>query len=97
MGMMKIQGDFVEYEFMQSEIVKFKDLRVGEKFISMPISGDDNGHGGFKEPYFLLVKLNYCSKIVLPKDEEPEGYNAARLHNGSYRFCSSNMWVIKVE
>jgi hypothetical protein len=34
----------------------FGDLLVGQRFISLPVPGDNHGHGGFKSPHRVFSK-----------------------------------------
>lgn len=38
------------------ETLTFGELQVGQRFISLPIPGDNHGHGGFKGPHFVFTK-----------------------------------------
>ncbi len=54
----------------------FGELWIGQKFISLPIPGDNNGHGGFRGTHFVFTKIR--QKVI-----ETEGgllYHPRVLH-----------------
>lgn len=75
-----------EKEHPNYEKLTFKDLQVGDKFIDFPIHGDNDGHGGYKVAYVLLIKQD-------PSNEQ----NALRLSNGSFTNIPDTMEVIKIQ
>ncbi|MDA2935972.1 hypothetical protein MYX06_02035 [Patescibacteria group bacterium AH-259-L05] len=83
----------VRFEFHESEALQFKDLKVGDKFIAMPLPGDDSGHGGFKGEFPIFKKIevtpNYKFSGTLTD-------NAILLSDGTARILSSNIWVIQI-
>ena len=64
----------------------FKDLMTGKCFISAPIPGDDNGHGGFKKPHYVFRKIDGVEDI-----------NAIRLKDGTQMAMPDQMPIIEVE
>lgn len=40
------------------ETLSFGELKVGERFISMPLPGDNSGHGGFRGSSWLFKKTD---------------------------------------
>jgi|GEM_PF-7065395 len=64
----------------------FKDLNIGEKFISFPTPGDNSGHGGFLGAYWMLKKIKTGAK----------GENAIRVFDGSASLLPDEFLVIKI-
>lgn len=40
----------------ESKYFTFGELEVGDKFIALPVDGDDHGHGGWKGLCWIFVK-----------------------------------------
>ena len=69
------------------EPLTFGDLSVEDKFIVMPMPGDNSGHDGFLNGSYLFQKIRTCSANNL---------NSVRLiDNMSFRMLDS-MWVLKI-
>ena len=39
------------------ELMTFGELKDDDMFISMPMPGDNSGHGGFRGPFFIFKKI----------------------------------------
>lgn len=76
-----------------SAMLTFENLKVGDKFISMPLPGDDSGHGGFKRGAYIFEKIKGRPSIFF-RDEEND--NAKRLMDGQVTTYLKKMHVIKV-
>ena len=70
---------------LMSEKLTFGELKIGDKFIVFPISGDDAGHGGFKGGHNLFMKVKILKKI-----------EALRISDGNTSKFDKSMCVIKV-
>jgi len=77
-----------------SKALRFKDLKIGDMFIGMPMPGDDHGHGGFKRD---------ASNIFMKIQGTPDkGYyygerdNARCLTTGNISTMPSCMHMVKV-
>lgn len=70
------------------EANKFKDVKVGQRYIPLPIPGDNNGHGGFKNSHYIFQKI---------KEEPPSNYNSVRTKDGLLAIMPENMEVITLE
>lgn len=81
----------VKFEFRKEEALYFQNLDIGDKFIAMPLPGDDSGHGGFKQPYWIFIKINEVSHPLSDLKD-----NAKRLWDGKLSNVTPNMEVIKV-
>ena len=79
----------IRWEFNGSEVLRFKDLDISDKFICMPSPGDDAGHGGFKGTSYIFMKIE---PILIPGSKE----NAVRLSNGIFSSMPPDMPVIRV-
>ncbi len=51
----KMFSESSEEEF---EPMTFGELKVGERFICMPVPGDNHGHGGFRGVHWIFIKIN---------------------------------------
>lgn len=40
------------------EPLTFKELGNGESFITLPMPGDNSGHGGLRGAHYLFIKIN---------------------------------------
>jgi len=40
-----------------NEKLTFGELLIGDKFISVPVPGDNAGHGGYKGAHYLFMKI----------------------------------------
>jgi hypothetical protein len=72
------------------EGLEFGDLAVGDKYISLPIPGDNSKPGsGFKNTYSLLQKIQLI--------EESHEYNSVELKTGRPIHSPQDLPVIKIE
>ena len=39
------------------ETLTFEELQTNDKFIGLPVPGDNEGHGGFKVSHTIFIKL----------------------------------------
>ena len=83
----------IKWEFKGSEVLRFKDLKVGDWFIFMPSPGDDSGHGGFKGAHHIFIKTMPFPNEFLPEFEQ----NAIMLASGNFSSMPPNMPVICVK
>jgi len=80
----KVEG--IRWKVPASKLQQFWDLKVGNKFIILPIPGDDHGHGGFRGTHFIFIKTSY----LLFQD------NARKLNSGASSNIPAAMFVICV-
>lgn len=75
------------------ETEKFKDLKIGTKFITFPIDGDNSGHGGYLGSHYIFIKFagNKKTKYSLVSG------NSIRLKDGNVSAMTDEMKVIIVE
>ncbi len=66
--------------------ITFGELKTGDRFISMPQPGDDRGHGGFKETYYIFQKIDNVGRE-----------NAVRKKDGALSHIPDSVPIIKVE
>ena len=71
-------------------VLLFGELRVGERFIGFPLSGDDSGHGGYRGTAYVF------QKIAGVKNEYGI-VNAVRLLDQCLCSYSDDMPVIRVQ
>lgn len=87
-------NNFFVYLFIMSKKIKktltFADLEQGDKFIALPVAGDDSGHGGLKGGHVLFYKWpcsgsfsssEFCGKI---------------FSTGNFSTIPDSMQVIKI-
>ena len=75
-----------------SKALRFRNLRIGDKFIMMPSPGDDHGHGGFKGGTFVFIKIKGAQD---PLYRDGEKNNAKNLH-GILSTFPRDCYVIRV-
>lgn len=68
----------------------FGDLTKGDKFISMPLPGDNNGHDGLLVRHFVFVKTDQICHPQTPQ-------NAVRLSDGHSDYFKDHLEVILVK
>lgn len=70
------------------EVLTFGELEIGDRYIALPLPGDNEGHGGFRGTSYIFQKVEVQSSK----------YNSKKL-SGSYAFSCmpDGMAVIKVE
>ena len=66
------------------------DIEKGNKFIVMPIPGDNSGHGGLLNGSWLFLKTEEICHPISPT-------NCIRLCDGTHEFIRDEEFVIKVE
>ena len=76
------------------EPLTFDDLEVGDKFIVMPLPGDNSGHDGLLGEARLFRKINPTKST---KSVANIYYNAARLISSDLAHINDNEWVYKVK
>ena len=68
----------------------FGDLEQGDKFIVLPVAGDDSGHGGLKGSHVLFYKWP-CAESF-----SESGYCAKNFSSGTFSRIPDLMDVIKI-
>lgn len=81
-----LKKQFSEMPAEMYEPLTFGDLNQGDKFIPLPLPGDNSGHGGFMGSHYMFVKIY---RVI--------DYNAVRLQTGTLYAMSEDRPVIKVE
>ena len=71
------------------EATTFGELAVGDRFIALPVPGDNHGHGGFLGVTYLYKKIHRC---------QPYGsaVNAIRLIDAAWTCNPDGMPVLKI-
>ncbi len=70
----------------------FGELRIGEKFISLPFPGDNYGYGGFRGTFFIFTKTE--AKLNAPY---AFAYGKAADKFGTLADFPDSTFVIRVE
>ncbi|MBI5732669.1 hypothetical protein HY967_01780 [Candidatus Jorgensenbacteria bacterium] len=68
----------------------FGKLAVGDKFIGLPIPGDDKGHGGLKGVHLIFIKTEEAEAAFDLK------VNSVQVSTGILSHMPDNMSVIHV-
>lgn len=78
------------------ETLTFGELAVGQKFIALPLPGDNGGHGGLRGVYFILTKTRHSvsSEFGMPYVKP---YGQAVNSRSIVSNCPHSMPVIRVE
>ena len=72
------------------EPMTFSELEDGEMFISMPLPGDNDGHGGFRGLHFIFIKMEPLSADM------GQEVNCVRLSGGTITSMPDDAIVIRV-
>ena len=91
----KVRGEWIKAQDSYCEPLTFGDLSAGDKFISMPIPGDNAGHDGFLGCSWLFKKIEPTGDASEPL--AVPYYNAVRLVDSNLSHMFDNMWVYKVQ
>ncbi|MDO8658504.1 MAG: hypothetical protein Q7K55_07210 [Candidatus Levybacteria bacterium] len=86
----ELRNRFVEASNQECEPLTFGDIVDGNKFISMPMPGDNHGHGGFLNGSYLFVKTELICDPRTPT-------NATRVFDGSHVHFKDHMYILKIE
>lgn len=54
-----LKGDWMKIPAKYFEPLTFGELKVGQKFIGLPIPGDNEGYGGLRDAHYIFTKTNY--------------------------------------
>ena len=87
----KLKEDFSSQPEEFYKILTFGDLNVGDRYVSLPVPGDNGGHGGFRGTHYLFEKI----EIVKNKFDISE--DAKRLEDEILSFHPDNLPVVKVK
>ena len=52
----RLKADWTEMPAECFETLTFGELKVGQKFIVLPLPGDNSGHGGFRGTHYIFTK-----------------------------------------
>ena len=75
------------------DTLTFGKLKIGDKFISLPVPGDNHGHGGFRNNHYAFKKIAAKKNPIIPVISD----NAFRLKDGEISSFSDYEPVIRVE
>ncbi len=80
------------------EPLTFGELAVGDKFISLPEPGDNDGHGGFRESPYIFIKIEQQT----PKTKGGSAYgvphgSSLRLIDGVRCDQPHSMYILRVQ
>jgi len=75
------------------EVLAFGELKVGDKYIGLPLPGDNEGHGGYKGVHYIFKKI----KPAPPKHDYDLPNNSMRLRDKVLINSPDGMYVLKVK
>ncbi len=93
-----LKADWMEMPAKCFEPLTFGELKVGQKFISLPLPGDNDGHGGFRKAHYIFTKTH--QKVIEAGPGLPYGIPHGKAVNDSRGIPSDlpdSMFVILVE
>lgn len=82
------------------QTLKFGELKVGDKFISLPLPGDNHGHGGFRISHHVFIKNIECvTETISGLEYHPsiQHGRATNMANGNSSDFPHSMPVILLE
>ena len=53
----QLKADWIEMSDECFETLTFGELKIYQKFIALPLPGDNSGHGGFKGAHYVFTKF----------------------------------------
>ncbi|MEK7516375.1 MAG: hypothetical protein AAB562_02145 [Patescibacteria group bacterium] len=80
------------------EPLTFGELKIGQKFIGLPLPGDNHGHGGLRGTEYLFTKTDESITEAGPRLPYgiPHG-RAVNISRGVWSDFPTSMYVIRVE
>lgn len=94
----QLKSDWMEMPGECFEPLTFGGVKVGQKFICLPLPGDNHGHGGFKGAHYIFTKTHEVVTEAAPG--LPYGIPHGRATNDRRKILSDfphSMFVILVE
>lgn len=95
----RLKKEWTEMPVECFEPLTFGELKVGQRFISLPQPGDNSGHGGLKGTHYVSIKTHQ-RVIETEHGGLPYGIPHGRsvnIHRGITNDCPNSMAVILVE
>jgi hypothetical protein len=86
----KLKEEYISFPEEFYKPLTFKELNEGDKYISLPVPGDNEGHGGFRGTH------NIFGKIKPIKNNFGVYENAVRLNDGILSSHPDDLYIIKV-
>lgn len=74
----KLKEEFYTMSDEDFEPLTFKELSNGESFITLPMPGDNSGHGGLRGAHYLFIKINN-KKAYNKADKKESGFTEEML------------------
>lgn len=94
----QLKSDWVKMPGEFFEPLTFGELKIGQKFICLPLPGDNSGHGGFRGAHYIFTKTHKVVTEAAPG--LPYGISHGRAmndHGNISSDCPHSMFVILVE
>lgn len=94
----RLKSDWMEMPGECFEPLTFGELKIGQKFIGLPLPGDNHGHGGFRGAHYIFTKTHEVVTEAAPRLPYgiPNG-RAVKDHRGIPSDFPHSMFVILVE
>lgn len=70
----------------------FGELGEGDKFIALPLPGDENGHDGLRGTFNLFIKI----AVIVHPSPPTHTTNAFRVCDGCVNYFKDYFFVIKI-
>lgn len=86
----KIKDEYISFPEEFYKHLKLEELKEGDKYISLPVPGDNSGHGGFRGTHYIFGKIKPI------KNNFGVYENAVRLADGVLSSHPDDLPVIKV-
>ncbi len=86
-----LKKKWMEMPSKSFEPMMFGELEDGALFISMPLPGDNSGHGGFRGPHFIFMKTNPLFSADMSQE-----MNCVRVKDGNMSNMPDTAHVIEV-
>lgn len=73
------------------DCLTFGDLKIGQKFISLPEPGDNKGHGGLREGHWIFIKTHHFITDKKCSEEYRNSHGLARRNTDDHSISDSHM------
>lgn len=91
----RLKEEFSSMPASYYKTLTFGKLSVGDRYIALPLPGDNHGHGGFAGAHYLFEKTEPTG--IINKDDYNLPSNSRKLKDGTLSSMPDTMPVIKVE
>ena len=82
-----------EHEPTEFRTLTFGELKEGERYITLPLPGDNHGHGGYRGAHYLFEKV----KSGINSEDKKRPYNVRRINDSTLSNHPEDMEIIRIE